>query len=295
MREPIAAPPARPPRFGLFASASVSDGGAARWQQGFAFQPEACGASGRVAVECEGDTSALDIADRPGTVGGMPFAVYATDECSTFGFSARDWQGRARRQLAATESYEVAAELWTGSLGLTIDDRDGNPQPVRSLAKAGADTLTSAGSAADPIDALALIEQGLAQCNRGRQGMVHITPQMLTYLVTNDSVRLDGTTYITPNGHIVVPDAGYPGTGPNGEPASSTQWAYGTSMIAVLVGPVELIPGTLEDARSMAQALDRSVNTAVVYAQRLAAWLWDECCHVAAQVDLPMPLVGGAS
>lgn len=290
MREPIAAPPAQPPRFGLLASAAV-DGSTGRWQQGFAFQPEACGAGGRLAVVCEGNTEAMDLPDRPGTVEGMPFLVYATDECSTFGFNARDWQGRARRQLAAIESYEVAAELWTGSLGL----QDSNGDPIRSLADTSADTLTTAGTPADPVDALALVEQGIAACSRGRRGMVHMTPQLLTQLVRDNVLRLDGTTWITPNGHIVVPDAGYPGTGPNGEAASSTQWLYGTSMISVLLSAVELIPGTLDDARSMAQALDRAVNSAVVFAERLAAWVWDECCHVAAQVDLPMPLVGGAS
>lgn len=290
MREPIAAPPARPPRFGLLASAAVGDGAPARWQQGFAFQPELCGGGGRVTVACAGTSDTLDSDEQPGTVEGMPFAVYAADECSTFGYNARDWQGRARRALAAIESYEVAAELWTGSLGL----QDSNGDPIRSLANVAADTLTT-GSAAEPVDALGMIEQALAQCNKGRQGMVHVTASLLTQLVRDNVLRLDGTTWITPNGHIVVPDAGYPGTGPNGEAASTSQWAYGTSMISVLLGPVELNPDSLTDARSWAQALDRAVNSAVVYAQRLAAWQWDECCHVAAKVDLPMPLVGGAS
>lgn len=286
MPEPIAAPPARPPRFGLIASAPVGDGGGARWQHGFAFQPEGCGAGGRVTVDCAGTSDVLDSTPGPGNEDGEPFAVWASDECSTFGFESRDWQGRARRQLAAIESYEIANELWTGDLNLP---------GVVSLADPTADTLTAAGQPKGAVDALGLLEQGLAQCNKGRQGMVHVTPLLLTHLVTNDSVRLDGTTYITPNGHIVVPDAGYPGTGPNGEAAGATQWAYATSFVQVMLGPVDVIPASMTDARQLAQSMDRAVNSIVVYAERLAAWQWDHCCHVAVQVDLPMPLVGGAS
>lgn len=291
MPEPIAAPPARPPRYGLIASAPAVEPGDARWQRGFAFQPEGCGTAGRLTLDCSGNTAVMDLPDRPATEDGEPFVVWASDECSTFGWQARDWQGRVRRQLAASESYELAAELWAGSLALTDSDGD----PIVSLADPAADTLTAVDSPADPVDALALIEQGLATCNRGRQGMVHMTPTMLTNLVSTSVVRIDGTTYVTPNGHIVVPDAGYDGSGPNGEPAGASQWAYGTSMIGVLLGPVELLPSTLDEARSLSAALDRGVNTLTVFAERLAAWQWDHCCHVAAQVDLPIPLIGGAS
>lgn len=286
MREPLAAPPARPPRFGLIPTAQAVEDDA-RWQgpNGFSFLPEGCGTAGRLAIDCIGNTNTMDLPDRPETVDGEAFAVWAADDCSSFGMDARDWMGRARRQLAATESYQVANELWTGSLGLES----------RSLTSMASDTLTNGG--VDPIEGLALLEAGLAACNKGRQGMVHVTPQLLTHLVAAYAVRLDGTTYVTPNGHLVAPDAGYDGSGPgvSPTPAGATQWAYGTSMISVRLSPVATTPDNLSDARQQAVALDRAVNTIVVWAYRAAAWVWDECCHVAAEFDLPAALVGGAS
>jgi hypothetical protein len=70
---------------------------------------------------------------------------------------------------------------------------------------------------------------------------------------------------------------------------------YGTPMIRVRLGTVEVIPGDLSDARNLAIALDYPVNTIAVYAGRLAGYQWDnECTHLAAEVALPICLVGGA-
>lgn len=273
--QPVEAPQARPPRFGLIAAAPrIEDG--ERWQAGFSFEPEACGSSGRLPVLCDdGGNAEMDSQRGPGVVRSDPFLVWAADECTTFGMEARDWQGRARRQLAADESFQIAAELWGGSLTL---------EHGTSLAS---DTAIEVNNApADPVDALAALEAGMAQCNRGRQGMVHLTPQVLTLLVAESAVRLDGNTYVSPNGHIVVPDAGYDGSAPDGAPAGASQFMYGTSMIGVRLSDVTVTPPSLADARDLAQALNRAVNTIVVYAQRLAAWQWDECCHLAAEVDV---------
>ena len=80
--------------------------------------------------------------------------------------------------------------------------------------------------------------------------MIHCTPQVLTHLVDRGSVIKEGNVWVTPMGHIVVADAGYSGDGPDADAADSTsQWMYGTSLLSVILGPVEIIPGTLEDAR----------------------------------------------
>lgn len=44
----------------------------------------------------------------------FPFMVYAFDWCSTFDLQ-RDWVGRARRLLSATQSKSIAYEFWTGA------------------------------------------------------------------------------------------------------------------------------------------------------------------------------------
>jgi hypothetical protein len=67
-------------------------------------------------------------------------------------------------------------------------------------------------------------------------------------------------------------------------------------MIQVRLGPVEVIPGSLEDAQGLAAALNRGVNTITVVAGRLAGLQWaNECAHIAAQVDVPVCVIGGAS
>ena len=147
--------------------------------------------------------------------------------------------------------------------------------------------------AAALVDGLACVEAGIAAYGEGSQGMVHMTAQALTHYVTNGTVVKDGTTYVTPNGNLVVPDAGYDGSGPdvNGapNPASTSQWIYGTSMVSLRMGVVEILPG------EFAEAVDRSDNTVTFWAQQIVAAEWDHCVHVAAEINLPPCLTGGWS
>lgn len=292
VRTAVEATPAQPPRYGLLVAAQTQIGDAGRWQFGVAWEPEQCGSSGREAVDCFGSTPALDANVSPGTRTGDPFMVYASDRCSPFGFQARDWAARATRQLEATQSFEVADELWSGTLrdAAGVDDQlADNP----ALTDSSSDTVTS--GAADPIDALACLEQGLSECSRGRRGMIHATPQTLVRWVAAQAVRLEGGQYLSPLGNIVVADAGYDGSGPGGSAAGASQWAYATGLISIRLSTPQVIPGTLENAQSIAQALNREDNTLDVYAQRLALIQWDECCHIAAELDLATCAVGGAS
>lgn len=284
-RQAIEAPIPRPPRFGIVAATQAIDDGV-RWQEGFKFAPEACGNSGVRSVDCNGATDEMIPDENPAVVEGDPFQIWAADKCSTFGWQARDYQGRARRQLETTRSFQIANELWRGDLART--DNLVN----LALTDPSSDIVTN--GPASELSAMACLEAGLATCNKGRQGMIHITPQYLTHLVTNGTVRLDGSTYTSPSGHIVVPDAGYDGSGPisgvTGLPTvpGDSQWAFATSLIQLRLAPVDVFPGELS------QALDRSVNSITYWAQQLVAYEWDECCLIAAEVDLPVCLTGGS-
>jgi len=300
LRAPIEAPQARPPRYGLLAAApTVDDADLRVLAGGWKFQPEGCGLSGRDSVACAGNVGVMDVAAGPGQVDGEAIWIWAGDECSTFGFEARDWQGRARRQLAAVESFELAAELWDGDVSQGADDAEGGGDdlPNRWLAMAGAasDTVTTEPTA--PTSALACVEQALGEAMRGQQGMVHVTPQVLVHLVADQLVTRQGNVWTTPMGHVVVADAGYSGSGPGGAAADATgQWIYGTPMIQVRLGPIEMIPGSLEQAQNLAASMDRGVNTITVIAGRLAGFQWaSECAHIAAQVNVPVCAIGGAS
>lgn len=289
-RQAVEAPTPRPPRYGLVAAAPVIEDGA-DWARGFRFYPEGCGASGRIAVECAGNTAEMDEPERRGNVEGDPFAVYAANDCeTTFGFRQADYEARARRALETTRSYEIANEVWRGDLTQGVSGLENLP-----LTSTEGDVVTS--GPADPIDAVACLEQALAQATRGRQGMIHITPQLLTHLKGASVVELVGNTYLSANGHIVVPDAGYDGSGPGATPqaAGASQWAYATSMISLRFGPLDVIPGSLADAKNFAAAVDRSTNKVRVWATQLVAYQWDECALLQAEVDLAVCSIGGVS
>lgn len=291
LRAVVQAPTPRPPAYGLIAAAPVIEDPELRWAGGWEFQPEGCGIGGRDSVVCAGNTGVMEPERGPDNVVGDPIWIWGGDACSAMGSGDRDWQGRARRQLQVLESYELAAELWDGTV-TTADSLDN-----RFLAGAGAlsDTVTNGPTA--EVSALACLEQALATGLKGAQGMVHMTNQLLVHLAAADVLTRQGNLWITPNGNIVVADAGYSGAGPGGVAADAdSQWIYGTPIIQVRLGPVEVIPGSLDSARQLAAAMDRGVNDIVVLAGRLAGFQWaSECVHAAAQVDVGVCLIGGAS
>lgn len=278
LRANVQAPPARPPAYGLIAAAPPLDS-TDRWEQGWAFEPEGCatGLQGKLPITCQGSTDAV-AGSSADAVEGDPIWIWGADRCTTLQRS-RDNEGRARRQLAAIESYELADELWNG----TVSDPDGLANRWLAGPAVDSDTLTSGG--VTPVAALGCVTQGLAELLRGAPGMVHTTPQLLQHLVADSIVTRQGNLWMTAMGHVVVADAGYSGAGPDATPAGSTQWIYGTPMLRIRRGPVELT-----------DTIDRTVNTRLVVAGRLAGIQWDnECAHVAAEVAIPICAVGGGA
>lgn len=281
----VEARPAAPPRVGLIPSLgglqAVTDNSTElRWGNGLSFNPEGCDASGTY-DPCQAAPNLDTAADSDrGVIDAEPFVVWASDKCSTFD-GERDWRGRAERALNACVSMQVARELWTGDLS-TARGFDN-----RFLASQASDVVTSA--AATPTAALACLEQGLSQCACGQRGMIHATPQVVTYWAALNLVRREGQWLLTSLDTIVVPDAGYDGSGQYGQSqATGSSWAYATGMVDVRLGPVEVF------AREPAEQVDRTKNTRLAIAQRLAAVTWDGCCHLAAEMDLNPCGIGGA-
>lgn len=278
-RSPIIAPQATPPRYGLLAGVPTIEDGA-RWEGGVDWAPEQCGDSGAFAVDCPGSTPAQESSANPDTAVADPFAVFAEDRCGTFGWKARDRSGRARRQLEATRSYQVAREFWRGDL----------------IASAGLDNVPLADAAAFEVTneassikvAVGYLELALAECGQGRRGVIHVTPQALLHGVAQQVFMAEPGTqrWMTALGTIVIADAGYDGSAPDGSPPGTGQWAYGTSMVTVRLGVVDITPPGGDEA-AMAQAMDRSINSVVFRAEQLVLVQWDPCCHYAAELDIP--------
>lgn len=277
--QPVEAPLAGAPRFGLIPAATVLRD-ALRWEGGYEFQPEAVSGAG-VVDPCNVQNGDVDPPERPATVGNVPFLVWAGDVCSAMGFEAGDYQGRARRALEAQESEQAAREFWRG------DQNDVSGWGNQTLAnQASADVY---GESMDPVDALACLEQGLANEQGNRRGMIHCTPQVLSVWASNYFIRREGNLWLSPLDHIVVADAGYDGSGPDGQPAASGNiWAYATGLVYVRMSPTVVTPGDL------AEALDRQVNTVTYRAERLVSPSWDGQAHIAVSLNLALCGAGGS-
>lgn len=267
------------PRYGLVASARTINEADERWVNGFTYQPEGCLAA-EVFDPCATGQTKSD--DRNALlVDYTPFNVIVGETCSAFGFEARDWRGRAERLLAAKESAAIERELWTG------DQATASAWANRFLASPASDVVTA--GATSPLLALECLEQALAQCGSGDQGMIHATPQVVTAWASLNVLRREGMKILTYLDTIVVAGSGYTGSDPNGSgPSAGSVWAYATGMVDLRRSSVQVLPATL------AEAMDRSVNDVTYRAERVAAASWDGCCHVAAQIDLPVCGIGGA-
>lgn len=112
--------------------------------------------------------------------------------------------------------------------------------------------------------------------------MIHVTAGLLTTLYSLQLVWRDGTQWVTPNGHVVVADAGYTGSGPQGEGGTATQWAYATDMIRFRYGPIDVLPSS-DSAEAIAQVVDRTNNDFTAWAGQFIGTEWDGLCHLATQ------------
>lgn len=254
----------------------------ARWQDEYSFIPEAC-SDAHVADPCEPEIREPD--PRPDVVDTKPFVVWAADRCRAQEYQVADYPARARRLLERCQSKQIAHELWEGT------QAQASGWPNRFLAMSDADTVTTEPSGI--VDTLACLEQALADCGCGSRGMIHATRQVVTHWTAlgNSVLRREGGLLLTVHDTIVVSDAGYTGTGPNGEPAGSSVWAYATGIVAGRLSAIDIVPSP----EMLADAMDRGINEVAFFAQREASVFWDACCHFAAEVDLATCAVGGVS
>lgn len=281
-RTPVAAPPARPPRFGLIAAApEIQDG--TRWENGYVFNPEGCVDGGVFDGSCSPQD--LDFSGCRDNIETDPFVVWAGIKRSTAGMDLDEYRARARRQLEATQSFHLAREFWTGELaqlgGLEGQRLTGDP--------AGTDVVTLS---VGPTEALACLEQYLGDCAAGQQGMIHATRQVVTYWVEKYLVTRQGGQLVTAFDTIVVPDAGYTGSAPDrSNPVDGSVWAYATGIVTVRLGSVQTSP----PEGDMNALFNISSNDVAMMAWRLAAVSHDGCCLGAAEIDLDVCRIGGAS
>lgn len=266
-------PALTPAAHSLVASATVLTEPNDRWELGFSFTPEGCSEmiafndcwvdGGGTIVTGKSDPDRLDVIDY------WPVTLELAVACASTGLTTLDFPGRAQRLAEAATSKALEREFWTGE---TIPD---NPH----LAASGA-TILGSSSAQQPIVALGMLNEALGDCATGGRGMIHAPGLAATFwseYVTDEGQRL--VTKVRHN--VVVVGGGYPGTSPAGAaPVAGTEWVYATSMVAVRLSAIKILPDTI------GEALDRRTNDLTYRAERSAAAIWDGCCHFAVLVDV---------
>lgn len=265
---------AAPPTTGLVASADRPGDDNTRWQSGMAWVPERCGVGHQLIPWCPGEELDAYTPGRPGAVYYQPPTVRWAWECSTLSGPLDTEQ--LRRMAEASTPFAIARELWSGALAadnpFTVSgDTLNNPY----LASPGATVVGSGG--AELLKALGALEQAAVEASRGQRVMLHI-PVMLAGRIA-DFARRVGNELLTRLDNWVVADAGYPGTGPEGEEVGSTAWAYASSRVQVRMTDLTTIT---EPARTV----DRPVNTVTAWAERTVAATFDPCVHLATEITL---------
>lgn len=290
--QPIVEPGLRIPEMGLVRSAVEDappddsgqpqaagvDGTDPRWVGGFVFVPNSCAAAQAIAIGCDlsdfdDDRTHKAASDNPDNVEYQPFAVVGGDSCSALDKN-RDRLGRARAQLLATESYQIARELWRGDLARA----GGWPNPF--LTDPAATDLGTHG----PVHALAALEQFIVECLHGQRGMIHCTPYTASLWMATYALRVEQNLLLTALGTIVVADAGYDGSAPDAsDPTPPSDINDSANAYATPI--VHLMRGTVTEVGDMTSQIDRSVNDWTVFVERPVAATWGGCCLGTVAVD----------
>jgi len=232
-------------------------------------------------VQAAGEPVVKQVSVNPDDVLYCPPQHVLPYQCSSYGFPAADYEGRARRQIEVAKIKSIEAEFWTGS------KVPHNPSLRRSTPNDDGHILNPGGAAAptavSPSIALMLLSQALANCATGGLGTIHATPATVERWVSTLNTKSDdGRLSTLGRGDIVVSGSGYPGTGPLGQPPPGPNevWAYATGLVNIREGDTEVFPDTF------AEAMDRATNTVTYYGEVTAAVTWDLCCTFAVLIDL---------
>lgn len=258
-----------------------------RWQSGIGYQPPRYTGTGST-DPCEGGSK--DITDSPSIVEWDPYIIWAGDQCSTFGDLA-EVESRARGLLESQTSHLIEEILWTG----LVDGSDfGDSHPNVSLADADVPTsptpavgkiyTPNAFNAVPIMTAFKDMIEALGDLLGGARGMIHLEKRLLPLVSFYGLAVQNGGRLLTTLGdHIVVAGTGYTGSDPDGGASSENySWIYGTSMVEVLISPIE-VPG------SGSELVNLSTNEIEVRAERMALAHWDRQAHIGLGVCLEDP------
>jgi hypothetical protein len=262
------------------------------WLGGIQWAPHVC-SDGHVLDPCRTDQDDT-LADAGTLLGEIPYVISHGIRASTRGNLEIDYEDRARNTLIRNQSKLIEKEFWEGAFAQTPDFN-------------GNFFLTQAPSAylgtllGDASDKAYKVQKGFGQLEKammsalgGAQGMIHVSPEVITYLGNLYAIYPRGNVIYTALGNIVVAGAGYTGSAPSApggaagpevenfqdDLTGATCWAYATSiptlwMSDIIVSPFE-----------RPQAIDKTKNIVEYRASRHVSVTLDHCVNIAARFDL---------
>lgn len=230
------------PRVSLVSSSQIIDIPGDRWWGGIEYLPLSAYAAGFLYENCESDEK--DKAPKLGSERSRPFAIVASDRCSTFGSAGIDFVARAKQKLSVLEPWWLERELWEGNIA-------GHPSFD------GSDSF-NLGSGGSVVEAFAEIDGTVASDHSDGRGMLHMGTQTFAQLFEYSFLRREGNVWFSPNDNVVVPGRGYPEEGT----------IYGHTGILQIVRSDIFVIG--EDKIEM----NRGNNDIEVWAERVYAYIF---------------------
>lgn len=198
-----------------------------------------------------------------GTADADPFTVYYTWKGGLLGHPDGYAQQQATAGLVAREEQAAEKTLWTGALTGT----------GTGFASGADDVTPTPGTAASLKRALAVLE-GWLGTDYGSLGVIHMTREAASLLLTAGALTASGTSLKTELGTPVIAGSGYPGTGPDGAaPGDGETWLYATPALFGYRSDVLAPTGTVYDTGH---------NDAYAEAERTYIIGWDDCPGTAA-------------
>lgn len=205
----------------------VSGDNPKRWLAGVRWPQLVCGSlTATSVVPCsDGDQSATLVEQCVEWGSQLPFRLSDGVKASTLDFTLDELAEMSRELYDRAVSASFAAELISG-IG-----SGGSSLSSEATAPDGA----AFGSAATPIwNALAILEEEIADRLHGDVGYIHLPPGLLAQAVSTYGLMLVDGHWETPAGNVVISDAGYVSpVEPDGEAGSdpAEDWVYASGPI----------------------------------------------------------------
>jgi hypothetical protein len=273
----IVTPPlARAPLHSLVRAVDTTRDADPDWERGMQYAPEATGGY-RALSGCTAQVLDYGADDGPApVVDYQPWELEVQDPCpTTFGYDEAAVTARMQRAFDAVESYGIAHELWTADLSVADSDagagRDPNPALTRGPTVLGTGPV-------NPRRGLGMLEAAIGDALRGQQATLHISRTARPFFP--ELVKVGQLLY-TNIDNLIVADAGYPGSAPEGAAdAPDVAWIYATGPVVVRRSPLFMGPTALNET------VDQATNTIRRTASKVVAATFDPAALFAVPITL---------